>query len=241
MNRTTVTRTYDRPVTTRQRLGSVPRDYVEGRGLLPQHGLGSVKKHDTNEGGPVEVYRDVPVYDEQGAPRLETVTETLSEKPYDPKKRSVGYAILGGLTAGAAAGSFCGPVGTVLGAVAGAVTGGVLGFRSAENDQVEEVWHDRPINHPRMEGSTEYTVPIPEPRERYVKQADGRYERKTSWRIGGYYHHHRPDIKQEKVGEYREPELEHTRKTDTTTGAALAVGAGLAIGLAVAFFGSKDD
>lgn len=238
MSSTTITRTYDRPVTNRERLGSVPKDYAEGRGLLPQHGLGTIKHFDETEAGPVEVYRNVPTYNEDGTPRMETVTETITEKPYDPKKRSIMYAILGGLAAGAVTGSCCGPVGTVIGAMGGAVTGGIVGYRSAEDDQVQEVWNDRDINHPTMEGYTEYTVPIPEPRSRYVKQDDGRYEKKTSWRVGGYFHHHSPDIKEEKVGEYREPDLEHT-KTDNRTGTAVAVGAGLLIGLAVVLLGGK--
>lgn len=230
--KTTITRTYDRPVTERKRLGSVPRDYVEPRDLVPQHGLGKIKHFDTNEGGPVGVQRRVPVYNADGTPRLETVTETLTEKPYDAGQRSTGYATLGGLTAGATAGSVCGPAGTVLGAAAGALAGAVLGRKSAEHDEVREVWHERAIEHPRMEGYTKYTVPIPEPVEN---------EQKTDWRIGGYYHHHYPEIQKTRVGSYREPELEHTRKTGTAVGAALAVGAGLAVGLIAALLGSGKD
>ncbi len=240
MSSTTITRTYDRPVTSRERMGSVPRDYAEGRGLLPQHGLGTVKHFEENEAGPVEVFREVPVYDQQGKPQMQTVTETLTEKTYDPRKRSIGYGLVSGLTAGAIAGSFCGPVGTVLGAVGGALAGVVIGYKSAENDEVSEVWNDKDITHPTMEGYTEYTVPIPEPRTKYVKDEDGKYEKKTTWRVGGYYHHHAPDIKEEKVGEFREPELEHS-KTNNKVGTALAVGAGLAIGLAVIFFGGRKD
>lgn len=241
MSATSITRTYDRPVTTRERMGSVPKNYAEGRGgFLPQHGLGSVKHFDENEAGPVEVYRDVPVYNDDGTPKMHTVTETITEKPYDPKKRSVGYAVLSGLTAGAVAGSFCGPIGTLVGAVGGAVTGGIIGYRTAENDEVSETWNDKDINHPKMEGYTEYTIPIPEPRTKFVEGDDGRYEKKTTWRVGGYYHHHAPDIKNERVGEFREPELEHS-KTNNRVGSALAVGAGLAVGLAVIFFGGKKD
>lgn len=240
MSSTTITRTYDRPVTTRERMGSIPKDYAEGRGILPQHGLGTIKHFDENEAGPVEVYCDVPVYNEDGSPKMQTVTETLTEKTYDPKKRSLGYSILGGLTAGAIAGSCCGPVGTVIGAVGGAVTGGIIGYRTAENDEVTEQWNDKDINHPTMEGYTEYTVPIPEPRTKYVQREDGAYDKKTSWRVGGYYHHHQADIKEEKVGEFREPELAHS-KTNNKVGTAMAVGAGLAVGLAVIFFGGGKD
>ncbi|MGE0492386.1 MAG: hypothetical protein AB7S38_24445 [Vulcanimicrobiota bacterium] len=227
----TITRNFDRPVTTRKRLGGVPRDRYEST-WWPKHGLGKVERRAGAEGGPVDVYRDVPEYDEHGQPQLENVTETITEEPYQPGRRGVACSLLGAVTAGLGAATLlaAGPLGIVVAAGLGAYAGQKVGEHTAKDDQVDEVWVDRKIVHPHMEGHTEYTIPVPEFRRRYDR--DG--ERHTDVSIRGYYHHHSPDIREEEVGEFTEPTLQHSRKVTPGAAALLTAGAGLALGVAVA-------
>ena len=231
-----ITRTYKKPVREEKRLGSVPGDYYEGRHLIPQHGLGSVKHYDGNEGGPREIKRQIPVYNADGTPTMETVTETLCEKTYDSKGRGTGCGLLGGATAGAVAGTLAaGPVGTVLGTLIGAAAGGAIGFHSAKDDQLSERWVKRDIDHPTMNGYNQYTVPVPE-FHRHEGQ-DGKKETDVSLR--GYYHHFGPALEHKTVGTYEEPEIAHSRPSAVKAG-LLTVGAGLAVGLLAALLGKKD-
>lgn len=235
-NSTTITRSYDRPVTNRERLGGVPRDHYEAS-RLPRHGLGKVDRRPGAEGGPVDVYRDVPLYDENGEPRMENVTVTLTEEAYEPKRRGLGCGFVGAVAGalGAATLLAAGPVGIAVAAGVGALAGKALGNSTAEGDEVQEVWEDRTIVHPHMEGHTEYTIPVPDFERRCSVDENG--ERDCSVEITGirgYYHHHRPDIREDEVGSYTEPTLQHTRKMGPGAAAALAAGAGLALGVAVA-------
>lgn len=228
-----ITCTYDRPVTRRERLGSVPRDYVERAGVVPQHGLGHVQTIAGNETGPVDVMRSVPVYTAEGKPQMESVTETFTAEPYSVGARSTMYAALGGVAAGAAAGCLAGPVGIAVGAVAGGASGALLGSKSASNDDVSEVWRERSITHPTMDGHYHCTIPVP------VRRKDD--EGKAEWGVAGYVHHHQPKVSHEKVGSYRQPGLEHSRKLGSFTGAVLTAGAGALIGLVAGLLLQERD
>lgn len=235
-NQLTITRTYDRPVTREQKLGSVPSDYYEPRQALPQHGLGSIQHFPENEAGPRDIKRPVPEYNADGTPRMETVTETLSDESYDSRKRAAGCGALGAAAAGAVAGTLAaGPIGTVVGALAGAAAGGVIGFRSADGDQVSERWVEKDITHPSMHGYNEYTLPVPE-FERVEDPETG--ETQTEVDLRGYYHHYGPCIEETKVGSYQQPEIEHSKSGALKAG-VLTVGAGLAVGLLAALFGRE--
>lgn len=231
-----ITRTYQKPVREKKHLGSVPSDHYEGRQFIPQHGLGSVKHFEGNEAGPRKIERHVPVYNADGSPKMETVTETLCEKTYEPKGRATGCGLLGGATAGAVAGTMAaGPIGTVLGALVGAVAGGAIGFHSAKDDQLSEQWVERKIDHPTMNGYNEYTVPVPE----FHRYHDENGEKKTDVSLRGYYHHYGPALEHKTVGTYEEPEIAHSRPSPVKAG-LLTVGAGLAVGLLAALIGKKD-
>lgn len=233
-----ITRTYDRPVTKEQRLGAVPQDYYEDRGLLPQHGLGKVESFDSNEGGPVEVIRSVPVYNADGTPKMESVTETLEAESYDAQKRSAWLGALGAAASGAVAGTLAGgPIGTVIGALAGAAAGATIGRRTAEGDQLQECWETRDITHPTMNGYKEYTLPVPE-FERVEDAETG--EKHTNVDIQGYYHHHHANIEETKVGSFSEPEIKHSKKVGALAAGALTLGAGVALGVLAALIGRDD-
>ncbi|MBX3171534.1 MAG: hypothetical protein KF760_29265 [Candidatus Eremiobacteraeota bacterium] len=231
-----LTRTYQKPVRQKKHLGSVPGDYYEGRHLIPQHGLGSLKHYPGNEAGPRKIERYVPVYNADGTPKMEIVTETLCAKTYQPKGRGAGCGLLGGATAGAVAGTLAaGPIGTVLGTLVGAAAGGAIGFHSAKNDQLSERWVERPIDHPGMNGYNEYTVPVPE----FHRHQDENGQKKTDVSLKGYYHHFGPVLEHKTVGTYQEPEIAHSRPGPLKAG-LLTVGAGLAVGLLAVLFGRED-
>jgi len=227
-----ITRTYEKPVREKKHLGSVPSDYYEGAHFIPQHGLGSVKHFEGNEAGPREIVRHVPVYNADGTPKMETVTETLTEKSYDSKARGAVQGVLGAATAGAVAGTLAaGPVGTVIGTLLGAAAGGAIGFHSAKNDQLQERSVTQDIVHPSMNGYNEYTLPVPE----FHKNEDDQ----TEVDLKGYYHHFGPALENKKVGSYEQPEIAHSRPSALKAG-LLTVGAGLAVGILAALFGKKD-
>lgn len=222
MSTVSITRTYERPVTNRQRLGSVPGDFYEKTGW-PKHGLGSIQHSDRVEAGPRDVVRSVPEYNADGSPKLETVTETLTAKTYSPRKRAVTCGALAATAAVLATPT--GPVGMALAGLAGAAVGAVLGHKTAENDEVREVWTKPAILHPEMEGHYHVTVPVPQ------KNDDDEYS------IRGYVHHFQPDIEHTQVGSYDRPTLQHKRKIGGALAAAAAAGAGIAIGLVAAALG----
>lgn len=231
-----ITRTYKKPVREKKHLGSVPRDYYESAHLIPQHGLGSVKHFDGNEAGPRKIERQVPVYNADGSPKMEEVTETITAKTYNSKGRGTGCGLLGGATAGALAGTLAaGPVGTVVGALVGAAAGTAIGVHSAKGDKLEERWVSKDINHPSMDGYNEYTLPVPE----FHRREDKNGEKHTDVSLKGYYHHYGPEIENKKVGSYDQPEIAHSRPGAVKAG-LLTVGAGLAIGIIAALFGKKD-
>ncbi|MEW6282992.1 MAG: hypothetical protein AB1758_30545, partial [Candidatus Eremiobacterota bacterium] len=89
----TITRTWDRPVLEEKKLGGIPSDYYEHAWGWPTPGWGywpsSERSYgcygDSCEMGPVGIYRNVPVYDENGNARKDPYTQTLTEKTYDQK------------------------------------------------------------------------------------------------------------------------------------------------------------
>ncbi|MFN8609462.1 MAG: hypothetical protein U0931_18130 [Vulcanimicrobiota bacterium] len=231
-----ITRTFKRPVRERKHLGSVPNDYYEPRHLLPQHGLGSVHHFEANEAGPRKIERSIPVYNADGSPKLEEVTQNLSARAYSSGRRGTGCGLLGGATAGALAGTLAaGPVGTVVGALVGAAAGTAIGVHTARGDRLEERWVSRDINHPEMHGYDEYTLPVPE----FHRYEDGQGQEHTEVGLKGYYHHYGPTIHNRKVGSYEQPEIAHSRPGAVKAG-LLTVGAGLAVGLLAALVGKKD-
>ena len=152
--------------------------------------------------------RQVPVYNADGSPKMEEVTETITAKTYNSKGRGTGCGLLGGATAGALAGTLAaGPVGTVVGALVGAAAGTAIGVHSAKGDKLEERWVSKDINHPSMDGYNEYTLPVPE----FHRREDKNGEKHTDVSLKGYYHHYGPEIENKKVGSYDQPEIAHSR------------------------------
>lgn len=252
-----ITRTWDKPVLETKKLGSIPSDYYEHAWGWPTPGYGwypSTERSygcyggDVCENGPVSVYRDVPVYDENNNPRKEAYTQTLTEKTYDQKKSFfVGGGLGLALGAGAAVGvlaAFGGPstaamvTGGLLGAAAGAAAGGAIGYKAVDNDKLEEVWFQDNISHPTMTGYTERITPDVwhEQRCHTEKNSDGteRQECETWSTLRGYNHDFYADISWRKVGEYTYPTIQHTAKVGPAGSGVMAALAGVGVGALVA-------
>lgn len=246
-NTTTVsiTRTFDAPVLNEEHLGSIPSDTYEHNWF----GFGTTwtqtESHSCYGGkcsaGPVGVYRDVPEYSADGSPRMQTVTETLTEETYNPKTRSLVMAGIGAAMAmvGSAMGShFLGgspwaPVALGVSAAVGAAGGGALGYKTAAGDSINEVWENRPISHPIMTGYTETIRP-----DTYTEETNCRQEEDsngnsvrvcdTETKVRGYSHDFSPDISWRQVGSYDRPTLQHSNAVGPVGAGAITVaGAGL--------------
>lgn len=242
-----ITRTFDVPVLESQRLGSMPSDDYEWNWSpsWPIHGTWTTSDTvncygDSCELGNVPVYRDVPVY-ENGKPKLQTITETLTEKSYNEKNRTIAFggvgaaAGLGGAAlAGALTGSALHPIAMVIGGVIGAAAGAAIGYKSADGDQVKEQWVTESIDHPTMTGYTHTIDP-----DTYYEEtnchtnAQGQRECDQELRVRGYHHRYSENISWRQVGTYDRPTLVHTNPVGPVGGGALAVLAGGVAGAGV--------
>ena len=178
----------------------------------------------------------MPVYNADGSPKMEEVTETITAKTYNSKGRGTGCGLLGGATAGALAGTLAaGPVGTVVGALVGAAAGTAIGVHSAKGDKLEERWVSKDINHPSMDGYNEYTLPVPE----FHRREDKNGEKHTDVSLKGYYITTAPRLKTKKSAAMINPKSPILDRAAVKAG-LLTVGAGLAIGILAALIGKKD-
>lgn len=120
--------------------------------------------------------------------------------------------------------------GAAAGVVVGATVGTIKGFQSQADNATTEVWVDRPIKHPELDG---YTLETSADTARYcvVRNAGGSCTvRETE--THGWWHTYTPTVKDRVVGTYARPNFQHSSFLDPLSGAAIgAVGGGL-LGLA---------
>ncbi len=189
-------------------LGTIPRDYHSyssyGRGYTS--GSASSGRH---------VYRDTPVYEADGKPRVDVTNERIQAKAYSvPLFGAMGAA--GGGAVGFGVGALIGHLAGVSPTLAGGIVGGVAGLASAwgaahyaANDRVRLEWREQPINEKRMDGyyhdvSARYVT-----RCKTETDKDGKSSQ-TCWQEqDGYDHSFRPDVKYWKVGSYVAPKVVH--------------------------------
>lgn len=238
--KTTITRTFDVPVLNSERMGSVPSDKYEHNWWGWGNSWTRTEHHSCYgdcDNGSVGVYRDVPEYTPSGQPRMQTITETLSEESYSQKNRSLAMAGIGvaaGVAGSAIVGAAMGlggfqPLAAGVSAVVGGAAGFLLGYQTAKGDQVEEVWETRSIDHPKMTGYTETIRP-----DTYYEETNCRYDDEGNrqcdqeLKVRGYWHDYSPDISWRQVGTYERPTLQHTNSIGPIGAGAMTVaGAGL--------------
>lgn len=249
---TTITRTWDVPVLHSQSLGRIPADFYQpalnpwnpwtgGGGIYYPIGVGGTFGY-----GEVDVVRDVPEYNADGTPRMQSVTKTLTETTYNQKNRTIGFGI-GAAVAGAGAaalvgvaeGTGAGPVGMIVGGLLGAAAGAAIGYKSAIGDKVYEQWMTDTISHPTLVGYTQWTTPDyrTEYEHHTVRDAGGHEHDETTQRqeLLGWWMRYDPEIHWRDVGSYKYPTLQHSGKVGAVGGSFLAIGAGALLGAGAGF------
>ena len=255
-NRMEITRTWKEPVYEQKRLGSIPQDEYESVFMPgPFYGsdfstTSSVSLHgETPEAGSQDVWRNVPVY-ENNQPKMTEVTRTLSEAPYDSKKSTmisagvggaVGVAAAAGLSAILGGGGVAMAVSSMLSGAAGAGAGYLIGQKSTEGDSIVEKTVTANIEHPSLVGY-EHTIDPDVYYQQETHYPDHHHHDDSSEQphshtvkiLRGYQHHYTPSISNRTVGTYTYPTLEHTAKVGPGMGGFLAGLAGAGAGAAIA-------
>lgn len=119
-------------------------------------------------------------------------------------------------------------IGATAGAVVGATVGTKIGFDSQATNSIEEVWVDRNVTHPEMNGYSHYTVPVTS--TDCTTDYEGNQDCVTT--IDGYWHHYSPNITNRVVGHYTEPTFQNTNFLEPLMGGLLGAVGGGALGLA---------
>lgn len=190
--------TYKQPVTRRRQVGSLPRDYFDQNAQAEQPRVpcerGACQNH------PREVWRQVPLTDEQGQPVMQEVTRHFEARPASPVLHALGWGIAAGL-AGAAVGGLLGAAlgNPALGAIAigtsAALAAGAVGARKAAADRIKLVWEEHQVAMPRMEAYQETVSP---------GRLNGR---------DGYFHRFHPEVSETVLTTYQVPKIVHYRET----------------------------
>lgn len=118
-------------------------------------------------------------------------------------------------------------IGAGLGAAAGAAVGTMAGFKAQAANSIKEVWVDRTITHPELNGWSHWTSE--DSHEECTGPDD---DRSCTTEIDGWWHHYSPDITNRVVGHYTEPTFQNTKFMEPLLGGLLGAVGGGAIGLA---------
>lgn len=243
---TSITRTFELPVTHSEKLGTIPNDHYETVWSNMWNTFGQGWHEDVNYDnngiyGGHDVYGDVPEYDASGKPKMQTVTETLTEKSYNQKAGTIGSAVAGGVT-GLGASALTGamrhagfsPVAAAVATLVGGVAGAAIGYTTAQGDKVVEEQQSHSITHPRLQGYTHNVYPQTHTEE-YNVHYDQNNNRLSDQRtvIDGYHHTYTANINERSVGSYTRPALEHTKSVSPVGAGALGALAGGVAGVAV--------
>lgn len=203
--------TYRRPVLVKTKLGEMPQDYHSYSSHRDQY-FTRCDEGACDRGGQ-SVWRQTPLYESDGSPRLETVTERIVAYPANPWVEGAKWGLVGvaagGLVGAVAslAGGFDLRTAAGLGAGVGALAGGGFGAQYALGDQIRLEWQETPILEKTMTG--------------YYHDVDSRYTQRCGydwdgeWRCrdehDGYDHEFRAQVDNTRVGSYSAPVVVHYR------------------------------
>lgn len=198
-------------------LGSIPSDYWSYSAF--GSGYTSCGPGGCNTGGR-SIYRNTPVYEPDGEPRVDTVTRRIQASPY-----SVPLFALGGAAGGGALGFGLGmlashltglPQGITSGVAAGVVglAGGFAAGNYAAGDNVRLEWREYGIQEKRLDGYTEYVTPHYETRCETTTDSDGNSTTECETYQNGWDHSFTPDVSAWAVGSYVGPKVVHFQKRD---------------------------
>lgn len=212
-----VTVSYERERLKSRYLGSMPRDYWSYSSY--SSGYTSCGEGGCNIGS-VSVYRDTPVYEPNGEPRVDAVTKRLKASPYSVPLFAAGGAALGGAI-GFGAGillSHLTGLPTELSAGLGAGLGGLAtGFAAgnyAAGDAVRLEWSEQKIHEKKMVGYQESVSPHMTTRCETRTDSDGKSKTECVTYQDGWDHRFSADVRYWEVGNHVAPVIVHYRKKD---------------------------
>jgi len=191
-------------------LGSIPSDYWS-----PWMGFGGYRHAPGGVGYGYPIYRNTPIYEPDGQPRVEVVNQQVHAKAYSvPLFGALGAA--GGGAVGAGLGAlishFAGIGGALPMGVAGAlgaVGGGLAAANYAANDRVRLEWREFPIHEKELEGYWEHVTPHYETRCTTVSDGNGKTHQECHQVQNGWNHTFSPDVRYWQVGSYVGPQVVH--------------------------------
>lgn len=209
-------------------LGSIPFDHWS-----PFYGFGGYHHCPGGLGWGRSIYRDTPIYEPDGKPRVDVKNEQVKANPYSvPLFGALGAA--GGGAVGAGIGAlvahFSGlPSAVTTGALGllGGVAGGVGLAHYAAGDRVRLEWREFSINEKQLDGFYEFVSPHYDTECHTVNDGDGKSHQECRQVQHGYDHSYSPDVRYWQVGSYVGPQVVHyqassgewkpeTPKTDDT-------------------------
>lgn len=207
----TYTLTQERPVMTRQLLGTVPRDsYVQDRPFVPSLPDPSA--------GTMEVYEQAPELDAGGGLRFLTRTETVEAEPYSPTLRAVGCGLIGAVSAAAVGALVGGPPAAIAAGITALTLGGGVGLLTARNDQISVLTKENTVTTPVMTGYR-------------MSRVDAAF---APVKDKGTLHYAIPTVEHRPVGILKTQELRHSRMGPEKA-ALLSAALGVAVGLACSY------
>lgn len=199
-------------------LGSIPRDYHSYSGF--GRGYVSCGPQGCNDGSR-GVYRNTPVYEPDGKPRVDVKTERIQAQAYSVPLFGALGAVGGGAVSfgiGALAGHLLGWSPALTGGVAAGVGGLATAWKAADyaaGDRVRLEWREQAINEKKLVGYYHSVSANYETRCRTVTDSDGNSKQECWQEQNGYNHSFRPDVRYWKVGEYIAPKVVHYQNDGT--------------------------
>lgn len=206
--------TYEDQTLQERCLGHIPYDYWSPFGFIGgyTHCPGGL-----SSGRPI--YRDTPIYEPDGKPRVDVKDEHIRAQAYSvPLFGALGTAGGGalGYGLGALLTHFTGlPSPLVPGLLAGtgAVAGGLGMAGYAAGDRVRLEWREFPIHEKELEGYYETVSPHYEQRCRTTTDSKGQSHTECETVQNGWNHSFSPDVRYWEVGSYVGPQVVHFQES----------------------------
>lgn len=212
-----VTVSYEKEHLQSRYLGSIPSDHWSYSPF--GGGYTSCSIHGCNDGSQ-SIYRNTPVYEPDGEPRVDAVTERIQASPYSVPLFAAGGATLAGAAGfglGLLAAHFTGlPSTLTAGITAGvaALAGGFAAGNYAAGDAVKLEWAQNGINEKKLVGYTEHVSPHYETRCHTTTDSDGKSHTECETVQNGWDHSFSPDVRAWEVGSFVGPKVVHYQQKD---------------------------
>lgn len=208
------TETYEKEALQSRYLGSIPHDHWSPFGFSGgyHHCPGGV-------GHGRGIYRDTPIYEPDGKPRVDVVTEHIKARAYSvPLFGALGAVGGGGLGYGLGLllSHFTGlPPGLTAGVAAGAgAVGGGLGLAGyAAGDRVRLEWREFGIHEKELVGYYETVTPHYEQHCHTTTDSEGKSKTECHSVQNGWNHSFSPDVRYWTVGSYVGPQVVHYQES----------------------------